>query len=216
MTTTSRPTASATPTATITPASVGLLDIRSIVPDAIIDLRYATTNNFTHVRLYPVDAHCYVHESMAAGLKAAADQLRRWGYRIVFWDCYRPHYVQVHMFEIVPDENWVARPGPYARSHEAGRSVDITLAYRDPAYVCSAAQKVQHRCLVDMGTDFDDFTDHAHAYATSGVTATQQRNRATLRNGMAAGHITVYSGEWWHFDGPGADDPRPHLYAPLD
>ena len=47
---------------------------------------------------------------------------------LVFWDCYRPHDVQVRMFEAVPDPNWVARPGPYARSHEAGRSVDVTIA----------------------------------------------------------------------------------------
>ena len=29
-------------------------------------------------------------------------------------------------------------------------------------------------------------------------------------------HITVYAGEWWHFDGPGAAVKRPHLDAPLD
>jgi hypothetical protein len=27
--------------------------------------------------------------------------------------------------------------------------------------------------------------------------------------------LTVYSGEWWHFDGPGADLPRPILDVPL-
>jgi zinc D-Ala-D-Ala dipeptidase len=28
--------------------------------------------------------------------------------------------------------------------------------------------------------------------------------------------LTVYSGEWWHFDGPGASDPRPILDAPVN
>ncbi len=32
------------------------------------------------------------------------------------------------MFQIVPNPNWVARPGDYAYSHEAARSVDVTLA----------------------------------------------------------------------------------------
>jgi D-alanyl-D-alanine dipeptidase len=32
---------------------------------------------------------------------------------------------------------------------------------------------------------------------------------------MAAGGLSVYSGEWWHFDGPGADVHRPILHAPL-
>jgi len=185
------------------------------VPDAIVDLRYATTNNFTGERLYPVGARCLVHESMVPGLRVAADRLRRDGYLLVFWDCYRPHTVQVRMFQIVPDPSWVARPGPYARSHEAGRSVDVTLAYADPGRACDAGQRVHNHCRLTMGTGFDDFSDRAHAYATSGVSTAAQSNRALLRSAMNAGGITVYSGEWWHFDGPGAKVGRPHLNVPL-
>src|SRR4029077_16829454 len=61
-------------------------------------------------------------------LAAAAALLRPKGEVLVFWDCYRPHDVQVRMFEAVPDPNWVARPGPDSRSHAAGRSGDATLA----------------------------------------------------------------------------------------
>lgn len=60
-----------------------------------------------------------------------------------------------------------------------------------------------------MGTGFDSFTPAATAYATDGVSAAAQRNRARLRNAMSAGSLTVYSGEWWHFDGAGADVRRP-------
>src|SRR3569833_132685 len=79
--------------------AAGLVDVRSVVPDAIIDLRYATANNFVGVPLYPADARCLVHESMAPGLAAAAEVLRKQGEVLVFWDCYRPHDVQVRMFE---------------------------------------------------------------------------------------------------------------------
>lgn len=179
----------------------GLVDIRSVVPDAIVDLRYARRNNFTHVRLYPVSARCLVHTSMRRGLLIAADRLRKYGYRLVFWDCYRPHSVQVRMFRIVPNPEFVARPGPYARSHEAGRSVDVTLS------------RAGH--LVSMGTGFDSFSARAHAFATRGVSATARADRAVLRRAMAAGGIVVYTGEWWHFDGPGAAVHRPFLGAPL-
>ncbi|MEN3340584.1 MAG: zinc D-Ala-D-Ala dipeptidase [Acidobacteriota bacterium] len=195
--------------------AAGLIDIRTIVPDAIVDLRYATRDNFVGVRLYPAGARCLVHESMAAGLTAAARQLRREGDVLVFWDCYRPHAVQVRMFQIVPDPNWVARPGPFATSHEAARSVDVTLAHAGTGGACPAAQRVQRHCLLDMGTGFDDFTPRAHAFATAGVSAQAQGNRARLRTAMNSGGITVYSGEWWHFDGPGAGVERPHLDAPL-
>lgn len=33
---------------------------------------------------------------------------------------------------------------------------------------------------------------------------------------MNSGGISGYSGEWWHFDGPGAAIRRPHLDAALD
>ncbi|HRD11839.1 MAG TPA: M15 family metallopeptidase, partial [Mycobacterium sp.] len=43
-----------------------------------------------------------------------------------------------------------------------------------------------------------------------------QANRARLRTAMAAGGLAVYSGEWWHFDGPGAGVQRPIIDVPVD
>jgi zinc D-Ala-D-Ala dipeptidase len=193
--------ASATPPPQIPPVSdaaraAGLVDVRTVVPDAVIDLRYATTNNFVGLAMYPADARCLVHESMAADLAAAAEALRP--DVLAFWDCYRPHHVQVQMFEAVSDPDWVARPGAYSHSHEAGRSVDVTIAG------------------ADMGTDFDEFSPRATAYATEGVSAAAQANRARLRDAMAAGGLTVYSGEWWHFDTDDAYVKRPILDVPVN
>lgn len=180
----------------------GFIDVRTVVPDAIVDLRYATSNNFVGIPLYPPGARCLVHESLAPGLTIAAEELRRGGERLVFWDCYRPHSVQVAMFEAVPDPAWVAQPGAFSRSHEAGRSVDVTLADADG--------------LVDMGTGFDDFSARSHADATDGVSATAQANRARLRAAMSAGGFSVYAGEWWHFNGPEAAVQRPIIDIPVD
>ena len=52
--------------------AAGLVDVRTVVPDAVIDLRYATPNNFVGVPMYPADARCLLHESMAPGLAAAS------------------------------------------------------------------------------------------------------------------------------------------------
>jgi D-alanyl-D-alanine dipeptidase len=195
------------PPVSVAARSAGFVDVRGFVPDAVIDLRYATPGNFTGVPLYPADARCLVHESLAPALAAAANVLRSQGEVLVFWDCYRPHDVQVRMFQVVPNPAWVARPGPFARSHEAGRSVDVTLA---------GARCPQRRCLADMGTGFDDFTSRAHAFATDGVSASARANRTRLRDAMGAGGLTVYAGEWWHFDGPGAAVERPILDVPVD
>ncbi len=194
--------------------AAGLVDVRTAVPDAIVDLRYATPNNFTGVSLYPADARCLVHESLGNGLAAAADAVRPSGQVLVFWDCYRPHDAQVRLFQVVPNPAWVARPGPYARSHEAARSVDLTVAGQPDR--CPPERRLAGRCLLDMGTDFDDFTDRATAFATAGVSAAAQENRAHLRQVMSAGGLTGYSGEWWHFDGPGAGVQRPILAVPVN
>ncbi|KAA8970022.1 M15 family metallopeptidase [Mycobacterium sp.] len=188
--------------------AAGFVDVRDVVPDAVVDLRYATPRNVTGAPLYPADARCLVHESLAPGLATAADTLRRQALSLVFWDCYRPHPVQVRLFQVVSDPAWVARPGAYARSHEAGRSVDVTLA-RTP---CPSGQ----RCLIEMGTDFDDFSARAHAFTTDGISPDAQAHRARLRDAMSAGGLRAYSGEWWHFDGPGAGVERPILDVPVD
>ena len=182
--------------------AAGFVDVRSVVPDATIDLRYATANNFVGQQLYPADARCLVHESLAPGLATAAAALRGRGRTLVFWDCYRPHTVQVRMFEVVPNPNWVARPGSLARSHETGRSVDVTTA---DAY----------GRLSEMGTGFDDFSPAATAFA-SGITARATAERAALRDAMSAGGLAYYSGEWWHFDGPGAGVGRAILDVPVN
>ncbi|WP_448407447.1 M15 family metallopeptidase [Mycolicibacterium sp. XJ647] len=197
--------AAASPQQPVPPVSdaaqaAGLVDVRTGVPDAVIDLRYATPNNFVGQQLYPSDARCLVHRSIAAGLAAAAEALRP--DVLVFWDCYRPREVQKRMYDVVADPGWVARPGPYARSHEAGLSVDVTLA-RDGAFL-------------DMGTGFDEFVPRANAYATEGVSAAAQQNRARLREAMKIGGLSVYSGEWWHFDAPDAHANHPVLDVPVN
>ncbi|OBB82112.1 D-alanyl-D-alanine dipeptidase [Mycobacterium colombiense] len=194
--------------------AAGFVDIRAVVPDAVLDLRYATANNFTHTQLYPSDARCLVHQSMTPGLAAAAGALRPQGHLLVFWDCYRPHDVQVKMFNLVPDPAWVARPGPYARSHESGRSVDVT--FTTPQQPCPSGQHAGGLCLADMGTDFDDFTSRATAFNTQGISPDAVANRAALRSAMNYGGLKVYSGEWWHFDGPGAGIDQPILNVPVD
>ncbi|KLO29954.1 M15 family metallopeptidase [Mycobacterium haemophilum] len=194
--------------------AAGFVDVRSVVPDAIIDLRYATPRNVTGARLYPADARCLVHQSMAQGLAAAAAVLRPRGQVFVFWDCYRPHDIQVKLFDVVSNPAWVAPPGRYAHSHEVGRSVDVTFASAQQQ--CPAERQEGGLCLGDMGTDFDDFSSGAKAFATQDVTAEAQANRAHLRAAMSAGGLSVYAGEWWHFDGPGAGVDHPILNVSVD
>jgi D-alanyl-D-alanine dipeptidase len=88
-----------------------LIDIRTIVSDAVIDLHYATADNFVHHRLYPTDARCLVHESMAPGLVTAARVLRRAGDVLVFWEAMNAGGLAVYAGE------WWHFDGPGSRVH---------------------------------------------------------------------------------------------------
>lgn len=201
---TSKP-APAVPPVSAAQQKVGLLDVRTIVPDAIVDLQLATADNWINKRVYPADAKCLVHKSMKADLVRAAATLRAKGYRIVFWDCYRPREIQAEMFELVHhNREWIAPPGKQGTQHEVGRAIDISLAYKDGK-------------PVDMGSGWCTFTPISWTNQKGyGLTKKQIANRMILLHSMESGGFSNYQGEFWHYNGPGSYTPRPHLNVPND
>lgn len=78
-----------TPKATATPkAAATLVDATTVVPDLVVDLRYATADNFLKRKVYPDTARCLLLPESAERLKKAADVLRARGYRLKVYDCY--------------------------------------------------------------------------------------------------------------------------------
>jgi len=163
------------------------------IPDAVIDLRYATADNFTGAVLYPV-ARCLVRAAVAERLAAAADTLRAQGHRLVLWDCYRPASIQRELWRLVPDPRYVAEPtfdeagAPIGGSkHSRGAAVDVSLADR------AGAPRV-------MPTAHDAFGPEA-----SGASATGEAraNHAALRAAMVAAGFAPMATEWWHYDAAG-------------
>jgi D-alanyl-D-alanine dipeptidase len=168
------------------PADEPLVDVAAIDPRIVIDLHYATSNNFTGEQLYPV-ARCLLRARVAERLKRVQDRLSKQGLGLKIWDAYRPLSVQKKMWALVPNEDYVANPAKGSR-HNRGCAVDVTL-------VDSAGHELQ------MPTAFDTFSPAAHRdYA--GGTRTARRNRRTLERAMQAEGFTGLKTEWWHFDAP--------------
>lgn len=164
----------------------------------ILDLKYATKENFTKEILYPC-MRAFLVPKAAQALLAANKEFLKCGYRIKIWDAYRPHSVQYRMWELVPDERYVGDPKK-GSSHNRGCAVDITLV--------DAKSGIE----LDMGTGFDDFTDKAQLnYA--GLTEQQKRNRELLGSVMKKHKFKEYLFEWWHFSFVGWDK---EIYPLLD
>lgn len=164
-----------------------LVDVQAMIPDAVLDMRYATDDNFVGTAMYP-KAVCKLRRGVALRLARAAKALRAQKRRLVLWDCYRPASIQEAFWKLVPDERYVADPKKGSR-HSRGAAVDVALADEDGV-------------LLAMPTAFDDFSERAHRkVALAGKPGREAKRLETALTG--AGFVGI-STEWWHFDAPDA------------
>ncbi len=166
-----------------------LIDATSVVPDLVVELRYATADNFLERKVYPDEARCLLRKSAAERLAKAAESLRARGFRLKVYDCYRPRSVQWEMWKILPKPGYVADPRK-GSNHNRGAAVDLTLVTLDGKDV-------------EMPTPFDFFGPASH-HGYSGGSEKARRNRETLREAMESAGFVKNRMEWWHYDLPDA------------
>lgn len=160
-----------------------LVDVAALIPDAVIDIRYATDDNFTGKQLYPV-GRCKLRRAVAARLARAAKLLRAHDRRLLVWDCYRPQSIQAELWHRVPDERYVANPKQGSR-HSRGAAVDVGLVDREGNAVM-------------LPTKYDELSAAAHRVnALAGEAGAEAR---TLEAAMKRAGFVGMPTEWWHFD----------------
>jgi D-alanyl-D-alanine dipeptidase len=163
-----------------------MVELLKFIPGIVYDLRYATTNNFTHRQMYtPAPRHTFLRLPAARALAAVQKELSCRGYGLKIFDAYRPYGVTVQFWEMIRDERYVANPGK-GSGHNRGLAVDVTII-----------DLKTHREL-DMGTGFDNFSDTAHHGFTALSPAVLQ-NRKLLRETMEKHGFNKLETEWWHF-----------------
>lgn len=149
-----------------------------------IDIKYATSDNFTGKPVYREGAECWLHPEAAAKLKEAVRQAKAQGYTLRIFDAYRPTEAQWALWNHTPDPDFLADPNK-GSPHSRGVAVDLTL--------CDA----QGRDL-DMGTPFDAFTPLSH-HGNTDIPVPAQKNRHLLLGLMTAAGWDCYLKEWWHY-----------------
>ncbi|MCU0449527.1 MAG: M15 family metallopeptidase [Bernardetiaceae bacterium] len=151
-------------------------------PTFVLDIKYATTDNFTKQVLYDC-GRCFLRKRVAQDLVAAHAQVKKQGYRMKIFDGYRPLAVQWKMWNATPSKSYVANPRK-GSMHNRGGAVDLTL-------VDAQGQEL------DMGSPFDFFGKQAHLNYPH--PAKVLANRKVLQTAMKAHHFNTISNEWWHF-----------------
>ncbi len=166
------------------PEKDSLVNVQDYIPDILVDLKYATTDNFTGQTIYDF-TEAYLRYGTVERLRQAQDMLKAQGMKLKIWDAYRPVSAQFRLWEVCPDSTYVANPNKGYSSHSRGNTVDITL-------VCLDGTEME------MPTGFDDFSSRADRdYSDCGRVAAQ--NALLLENTMKQCGFKPYSGEWWHF-----------------
>ena len=163
-----------------------LVNIRSVDPTIIVELRYAGPRNIAGRPLYPSNMPALVRPSVAAKLAIAQDYLRARGYGLKIWDAYRPKSAHEQLWEFSRNNDYVADPSDGRGSlHTWGVAVDATLVDKDGVEM-------------EMPTDFDSFTPAAMLYY-KGNNAKVRRNIHRLQSAMAVAGFYGMRTEWWHF-----------------
>ena len=161
-----------------------LVRVLDVIPDAVVELRYATPRNLAGAAIYPPEAECLLLPLVAERLSLAAEELRRRGFRLLLWDCYRPTSLHRKLWEMLPNSGWVADPNRGSQ-HSRGAAVDVALADADGR-------------AVEMPTDFDVFIAATRRDAP-GVSKVARAHRKLLRRAMERAGFENYVREWWHF-----------------
>jgi D-alanyl-D-alanine dipeptidase len=165
-----------------------LIEISPSQFDVILDLRYASDNNVCGHKMYAFP-FCYLNNDAADGLKKAITLAKNAGFKIKIWDAFRPFEVQKYMFNKFPSNDpnggFVSNPEGGAIPHCRGAAIDLTL--------CDLSGKE-----LDMGTDFDEFTDLAF-HRCDKISYEAQKNRLILAGIMSLAGFDFYSKEWWHY-----------------
>lgn len=176
--------------------------VYTVIDDAVYDMRYYSSYNFTGSRINGYKAPvAYMTKEALQALSAAADDLRKQGYRLLIWDTYRPQKAVDNFVEWINDPNSEGNKSFYPdlkksdllkgnyiaekSGHTRGSTVDLTLIKTDGSFV-------------DMGGTFDLFSEISHPDYKK-LTKEQKKNRKILHDAMIKAGFQGIDSEWWHF-----------------
>jgi D-alanyl-D-alanine dipeptidase len=215
------------------------VDLKSVAPSIVVDIRYAGPHNFVGRAIPGYDADkCLVTRRAAEAVASVQQKLTTFGLSLLVYDCYRPQrggdyfvkwaagssdnsmkrefYPHVKKDNLFKD-GYIASPS----SHSRGSTVDLTIvpllrsnigvyAPGDPLTACDEQAPSRFRDgSLDMGTGYDCFDPRAHLMA-SGLTSQQRANRMLLATLMGQAGFAGYGNEWWHFTL--RNEPYPNTY----
>ncbi len=160
------------------------VDLEQLDSTLIMDIRYATTNNFMELQVYDC-AKCYTRAKTAKAVLKIQAALSQQGLGLKMFDCYRPGPAQYKLWQKMPDKRYVAPPEK-GSVHSRGGALDLTIV------VLQTGQELE------MGTPYDYFGREAY-WSYTKHPENVNNNRKLLRSTMEAYGFKITTTEWWHY-----------------
>jgi zinc D-Ala-D-Ala dipeptidase len=168
-----------------------LVDIKKAIPSIVLDIRYATKNNFMKQAMYK-QARAFARKPVVEQLKQIQAALSKKGYGLKIFDGYRPYAVTLSFYDKASNKEFVANPNKGSK-HNRGCAIDLTMI------------DLKTGKDVPMPTPYDSF-EEAAASRYDKLPPEIIKNRDFLINTMQAHGFKVIYNEWWHFDFNGWQD----------
>lgn len=175
----------------------GFVYIKDIIPDVVLDVRYAGSNNFIGK---PIEGYLQpkviISAPAAKALKKVQEDLKSKGYCLKIFDAYRPQsavnqfiqwaknvedtVMKQQFYPYVDKKNLFSLGYIASRSgHSRGSTVDLTIIDANTGKE------------LDMGGSYDLFDDISH-HNSPKITPEQQKNRKILKETMRRSGFIAY------------------------
>ena len=178
----------------------GLVEVTSQVPGVLVELKYATADNFMKKDVYGCLTHAYLQKETMAKLKKAQALLEKEhpGYHLLIYDAARPLSKQWELWNTLTEyppakrRTYVADPKEHS-IHNYGSAIDLTVAD-------------EKGNPLEMGTKYDFFgelaypKEEARLLKAGKLSQKAIDNRLILRKAMTQAGFTAIDYEWWHFN----------------
>ena len=185
------------------------------IPGIVVEMRYASKNNFTGRVVDGYEApKCILTKQAACALKNVQDELNRYSMSLKIFDAYRPQRsvddfvrwfkdtadikTKSEYYPDIPKEQ-LFRMGYISlkSTHSRGSTVDLTIIM--------LPQKQE----LSMGSSFDLFGELSNTEFKN-IRPFQKVNRLLLKTIMEKHGFVNYKMEWWHYTFK--DEPFPDTY----
>ena len=174
------------------------VDVQTLIPNAVYDIRYFGTDNFVGARVDGYEApKCFLTKPAAKALVGVAADLESLGLKPIIFDCYRPQRAVNHF------SRWAADIKDAKTKSKYYPNVDKRNLFKE-GYIAAKSGHTRGSVVdltidgLEMGTGFDFFGEST-ATIYSKIPQQARANRLLLKALMEKHGFENYDKEWWHY-----------------